>query len=409
MGDFSKEPLTNLINNQDKGYIGVHVEQGVPVLDRDLNLLNDLVSATVRSVLTRYIGNGTARGEEGFLIQAIPANNDFEIQTGLLGSGMCLVGGIEVTIKANISYSAQAGVPALTTPSAIEPDPREDTVYLDAWLEEVDGIGDPDLLNGDDIGIQTSVRQRPAWVVRVAQGIPVPAPDPGHAHYALATLTRPRNQAQIQNSMINDLRQIIRPLVDVEDRLAFLESLIVLPAFVAPEFVPPFGGEGTPVTLSGQNFNIGTPRVFFDAVEAVVNSFTADQIDTVVPAGLTAGPIKITVMTDVGTAITTGDFTAVVAPPPPVGDPPVLTSPIEFSPPFGGAGTPVTIFGDNFDELGLVVDFGSQTMSIDSVNTGGVPHKINLTLPSGFPAGPVTIRVTNDFGFVDSNNQFTAL
>lgn len=410
MGDFSKEPLQNLISNQDKGYVGLHVEQGVPVLDRDLNLLNDLVSARVRSVVTRYIGNGTARGVEGFQIQAIPANNDFEIQTGMLGPGVCLVGGIEVVIEANINYSSQTDAPALTTPNITQPDPREDTVYLDVWLEEVDGIEDTDLLNGDDIGVQTSVRQRPVWVVQVAEGVPVPAPDPGHFHYALALLTRPRNEAEIQNNMITDLRQVIRPLVDVEERLAFLESLVVLPAFDPPpnEFLPPLGGEGTPVTLSGKNFNIGTPRVFFGAVEAVVNSFTATEIQTVVPAGLVAGPTKITVITDVGNATTVGDFTAIVVVPP-AGDPPVFTSPTEFAPPFGGAGTPVTLFGDHFDAPGLVVEFGSQTMSIDSVNTSGTPHEIVVTIPPGFPAGAVTIRVTTDFGFVDSSNQFTAL
>ncbi len=409
MGDFSREPLQQLINNQAKGYVGVLFEQGVPVKDSDFNLLNDLVSATVRSVITRYIGNGTARGEEGFQIGAIPADNDFVIQTGLLGPGTCLVGGVEVTIDADINYSAQTNVPTLTTADATEPDPRVDTVFLDVWLEEVNGSEDSDLLNNDDLGIQTSVRQRPAWLVLVAQGVPVPAPAAGHAHYALATLTRPRNRAQVETSVIADLRQSIRPLADVEERLSFLESLVVLPAFVAPEFVPPFGGEGTTVILSGTNFDIGTPRVFFESVEAVVNSFTADQINTVVPAGLAGGPTKIIVMTDVGSVTTTGDFTAIATPAPPAGDPPVFTSPTEFTPPFGGANTPVTLFGDNFDEPGLSVEFDGQVMAIDSVTTSGAPHEINLTIPVGFTAGSYTIRVINDFGFADSNNQFTAL
>jgi hypothetical protein len=410
MGDFSIEPLQNLIDNQVKGYVGLHLEQGVPVMDRDINLLNDLISSTVRSVITRYIGNGMARGLEGFAIDAIPGVNDFIIEAGALGDGVCLVGGLEVIIETAINYSAQSDVLTLNTPNATQPDPREDIVYLDVWLEEVDGLQDNDLLNHGDVGIQTSVRQRPIWKVRVAEGIPAPTADPGHVHYELARLTRPRNESNIEADMITDLRQVIRPLAQVEERLALLESLVVLPAFDQPpgEFVPPFGGEGTAVTLSGRNFDMGTPRVFLGTDEVTVNTFTAETIGITVPAGLTAGPVKITVMTDVGSVTSIADFT-VLASTPPVGDAPVFTSPTEFAPPFGGVATTVTLFGDHFDAPGLTVEFDTQILSIDSVNTGGTPHEIVVTIPSGFPSGAVNITVTTDFGSVTSSNQFTVL
>ena len=61
-------PLDLLVASQGKGYVGLHIEQGVPLLDRDLNLLHDLVAASVRSVITRYIGNGIAAGTDGFAI-----------------------------------------------------------------------------------------------------------------------------------------------------------------------------------------------------------------------------------------------------------------------------------------------------------------------------------------------------
>src|SRR5690242_13914393 len=98
MSDFSKSPLDLLLENQQKGYVGIHIEQGVPILDRDLNLLHDLITATVRSVVSRYIGSGIASGMDGFQIQAIPADNDFLIGANTGGSGICLVGGLEVTI-----------------------------------------------------------------------------------------------------------------------------------------------------------------------------------------------------------------------------------------------------------------------------------------------------------------------
>src|SRR4051812_19056469 len=105
MADFSHDPLELLLANQQKGYVGIHVEQGVPVLDRDLNLLHDLIAATVRAVVTRYIGNGASAGADGFAVQALPAaqnSQDFRIAAADGGPGSCLVGGIEVTIPAPI-------------------------------------------------------------------------------------------------------------------------------------------------------------------------------------------------------------------------------------------------------------------------------------------------------------------
>ena len=84
MSDYSRSPLDLLVANQQKGYVGLHIEQGVPLLDRDLNLLHDLITATVRAVITRYIGNGIPAGADGFAIQALPAppqnSQDFRIR-----------------------------------------------------------------------------------------------------------------------------------------------------------------------------------------------------------------------------------------------------------------------------------------------------------------------------------------
>ena len=51
MSDYSTSPQDVLLANQQKGYVGLHIEQGVPLLDRDLNLLHDLISATMRSLI----------------------------------------------------------------------------------------------------------------------------------------------------------------------------------------------------------------------------------------------------------------------------------------------------------------------------------------------------------------------
>ena len=118
VSDYSRAPLELLVANQQKGYVGLHIEQGVPLLDRDLNLLHDLITATVRSVITRYIGNGSPTGS-GRLCHPTrrPAVQDFRITAGATPPGTCLVGGIEVSIPADTTYLAQPGVPALTTPN----------------------------------------------------------------------------------------------------------------------------------------------------------------------------------------------------------------------------------------------------------------------------------------------------
>ncbi|MFD0522068.1 hypothetical protein [Paractinoplanes durhamensis] len=70
MSDFSMSPLEVLLANRRNGYVGLHIEQGVPLLDRDLNLLQDLLVAGMRSLFTRYVGEGVPAGTDGFRISA---------------------------------------------------------------------------------------------------------------------------------------------------------------------------------------------------------------------------------------------------------------------------------------------------------------------------------------------------
>ena len=52
MSDFSRLPQAELKHAQDERYVGIYFKQGVPILDRDLNLLQDLVATTVRSIVS---------------------------------------------------------------------------------------------------------------------------------------------------------------------------------------------------------------------------------------------------------------------------------------------------------------------------------------------------------------------
>jgi hypothetical protein len=401
MADFSRTPLVALIDGRSKGYVGVHVEQGVPVLDRDLNLLNDLVSTTVRSVVSRYVGSGVPLVGDGFRIVAIPANNDFRIAADAAGPGIALVGGIEVTIPADTTYGAQGGVPALTTPTAAQPNPRIDTVYIDVSLRDVEGTEDADLLNLVDVGMQTSVRQAATWVVRVAEGLPVPTPADGHIHYPLARVTRPLADPTVQASMIADLREPMAPLTDLERRLRLVELLLLTPAFHASpnQFNPKFGAPGANVTLSGRNFDVGAAEVSFGTTTAsIVGAPTSSQIVARVPA-MSPGPVPISVVTLGGTATSDDLFT--VLPQAPVFD----AAPNEFNPKFGPPGTNVTLFGTNFNVGTVAVRFGTTPALIAGTPT---PTQIVAIVPAMSP-GATTITVQTGAGSDTTNDPFTVV
>ncbi len=414
MADFSQPPLDLLLANQQKGYVGIHIEQGVPVLDRDLNLLHDLVVATVRSVITRYVGDGAPAGADGFAVQALPAgqnSQDFRIAAAAAGPGVCLVGGIEVTIPAALKYTGQVGVPALTTPSAAQPDPRIDTVYLDVWLSEVDGTVDTELTNSLDIGVQTSVRLKPAFVVRVAEGAAIPAAQAGHVFYPLAELARRRGQDVVVAAMITDLRQRRLTVSDMERRLSLLERTLLLPAFPSPpspQFVPKSGVINQPITINGSNFDVGTVTVRFGDLPArIVGTPSANQIAARVPGGLTpAGTpaqVKVTVSNDGGSVVSDDTFT--VQPAPAFADPGA-----QFSPANGTPGTQVVVSGYNFNVGTPQVQFAGIAAAIV-----GTPTAVQIVLqvppglvPGGSTSADVKITVTTSAGSVVSDDTFRA-
>jgi hypothetical protein len=414
MSDYSVSPLDFLLANQQKGYTGLHIEQGVPVLDRDLNLLQDLVTAGIRELFTRYVGSGVAAGTDGFGIQAQPAGSntqDFLITAPATGSGFILVDGLEVTIAATVNYTSQPNVPSLTTPQPTQPDPRLDTVYLDVFLVEVDGTADPALTNSQDVGMETSVRIKPGWQVLVAEGVPVPTAPPGHAYCPLAGLSRPRGVATIDQTILTDLRQRRLTMSDLEQRLSLLERLLLLPAFVAPplpQFMPQSGVVGQAITLNGVNLDVGTPQVLFGTLPAViVGTPSSSQLVARVPAGLTPGgtpvEVQLTVNTAGGSAVSDQAFTVQPAP--------VFAAPgSQFSPVRALPGTQVTLSGFNFNVGGLQVQFGTVNATVVGTPTATqivvqVPVGI---VPSGSTSADVPITVTTTAGSVVSSDTFHA-
>lgn len=273
MGNFSRDPNQLLAVNVSKGYVGVRIEQDVPLLDRDVNLLGDLLGASLREVIREHIGDGAAVGSDSAfaVIADLPVGNDFRI-----GPGTMLVGGIQVNSGPGyVKYSTQNGAPALKPPGGVQT--RIDTVYLDVWLQEVDMDQDPgvDLANTSDIGVQTSIRLKPAWMVRVAEGEPPPSPLLGHAHCVLAELNR--SGAAILSEQIVDQRVKRLQLADLVTRVTALEGeLAVLKAFLQPVFSStrafdkPGSYAGRVVTMYGHNFDLGQVTVYLKVGQAGV-------------------------------------------------------------------------------------------------------------------------------------------
>ena len=354
-----------------------------------------------------------AAGTDGFAIQALASGantQNFLIAAASGKPGSILAGGIEVSIAADTNYASQAGVPVLTTPSPAQPNPRLDTVYLDVFYIEVDSSVDPDLGNAHDVGMETSVRVKPAWTVSVAEGVPVPVAPAGHIFYPLAQLKRTLNVSTIDATMITDLRQRRLTVSNLEQRLSLLEKLVLLPAFVnlpAPQFIPRSGVINQLITLFGSNFNVGPVQVLFGGLPAaIVGAPSATQVVVQVPPGLTpagaAVGVKLTVSNAGGSDVSADTFTVLPNP--------AFASPGgQFSPIHGTPGTQVTISGFNFNAGNLQVQFAG----IAAVPSSSTANQIVVPVPAGLvPGGSTTasvrITVRTNGGAIVSDDTFLA-
>lgn len=215
MGDFSRNTfkLTNIIHQlitgetvpNPKQYVGVRLQQGVPLLDADWNELEDIRRMELMAMFRYFIGNGVPAGNRGFQILATSEDNNFSV-----GDGIILIEGIFVINSNLTTYSTQpyaAALLDLTTPA----DDRTDLVYLDTWEEEIGGTDDGDTrLIDNRIGIETALRIERKWLILVqeeATDLSSVTKENGHRYLALALINRRANVGSITPDMIVDLRK----------------------------------------------------------------------------------------------------------------------------------------------------------------------------------------------------------
>jgi len=237
MGNFSRNSfkLTNVLHALTTGdtvtdprhYVACLVQQGVPVVDADLNETADIQRSELELTLRHAIGDGVPGRGDDFALGPLAVDNDFAILPGLM-----LVGGWQVVNPAPAAYSDMARFfdinhvflgTDLTTPAA----DRTDVVYLDAWQDEVSAGGaggDPRLID-TRIGISTSVRLERKWTIRVAENVSdfgtLVLNQPGHRYAFLGRFFR-STSARIQAHMIEDRRRLGLTLADSIKSAMFL-------------------------------------------------------------------------------------------------------------------------------------------------------------------------------------------
>ena len=205
-------------------YVGVRFKQGVPLVDADLNEMDDLRRYELRSFLRWFVGDGVPDGNNGFNILPSAQPNTVLISGGLgtpETAGRCLVDGLEALNETDLLFSAQPlvdparaaalGVPPITIPTPPSVGQRFDLYYLDVWEREVTSAeaGHGDIVDSR-IGIETARRVRREWAVRAvdaAVGMPANGTPPGHRYLLLARVERTAGVPVIPSAAIVDKRR----------------------------------------------------------------------------------------------------------------------------------------------------------------------------------------------------------
>lgn len=224
MGDNSRDTftLTNVMHqvlteesvSDPQHYVGVRLQQGVPLLDADWNELDDIRRTEAQALLNFFIGSGVPANNNGFEITGSGASNSFTIGAGIMSVDGLMV--INPQVTTYIDQPESSNLPILNQP----PGERTDLIYLDVWDEEVGANGsnyDDARLVNPQIGVETSRRLARHWAVRVEEGEQAILPEnieAGHHYTALALMERSPSTSAIQDAMIIDQRKVGITLAD---------------------------------------------------------------------------------------------------------------------------------------------------------------------------------------------------
>lgn len=258
-------------------FVSVRLQQGVPIVDADINELDDIRRFEVRAFLKWFVGDGVPDGTDGFRVEGIGVANDFAVRFGGVGppnplnnAGRLVVDGRDVLMTADFNYTAQplhqsqAGAAALAAflgVPVIAPltNPAADltvTVYADVWDRLVTPAEQPALIFAG-LGTESCARLRREFVIRTRTGTSAPVTGDadfiaGHSYYALARIARISGDPVIGAGAVTDRRE---------------RRLLMPPATLITDL---FG-----VTASDYRRGLGRPAI---SVREAVNSLIRGQI-----------------------------------------------------------------------------------------------------------------------------------
>jgi hypothetical protein len=231
-------------------YVNVRLQQGVPIVDADVNELDDIRSFEVRAFLKWFVGDGVPEGSNAFRLVSDDTADDFivdrgvpaappgmdNVAAGLAFAGRLLVDGRDAVIEAPVRFRDQVlhvhqpGAPARAAdwgvPVVDELPDADDMLllYLDVWDRLLTPTEEPDLIF-PGLGTESASRMVREWVLRWTSD---PAPPAfgdagfieGHSYLAIATLARRAGDTVVRASDIADLRErrlLVPPATLVED------------------------------------------------------------------------------------------------------------------------------------------------------------------------------------------------
>jgi uncharacterized repeat protein (TIGR01451 family) len=150
-------------------------------------------------------------------------------------------------------------------------------------------------------------------------------------------------------------------------------------------FSPIFGAVGSSITITGANFNVGTPVVRFNGVQAAPpTGVSFSQMTAMVPVGATTGPISVTTTDGSHTNLNNFFFPASIS---------------SFGPTNTPPGSRVSIKGQNF--IGTTnVQFGGVSAAFNVTNN----TSLGASVPPNVLTGPIT--VTTPAGTTNSAGLF---
>jgi hypothetical protein len=197
-------------------YIGVRLQQGVPLLDRDWNELEDIRRYQDMSFRKHFLGDGSP--DDGGRITVSSDGADLFIK-----KGRYLVDGLEVEIADD--NGSTGAIPlrilgvTLNWPLTNPPESRTDQVYLEVTIAEIGSKetnpSDSNLGNIDDVGRETCIRHKLMWTVKVEEGKEMPPSDQFFHRSLLATITR--KGSIILAEEISDKRSRLRTFLSGEE------------------------------------------------------------------------------------------------------------------------------------------------------------------------------------------------